>query len=170
VNECIVGLGANLGDPLAAIVAAVDRLARRRDVRLRRCSAIYRSAPVGPAGQPDYLNAAISIGTTLAPAALLAELHRIEHDAGRQRDTRWGARTLDLDLLMVAGVESQTPQLTLPHPHIGERNFVLAPLIDLLGPEYDFRGLRLADWLERAPANRLELTDFALAPDRDATP
>jgi 2-amino-4-hydroxy-6-hydroxymethyldihydropteridine diphosphokinase len=166
VTDCAVGLGANLGDAHATLVEASTQIAALPATRLRGRSSIYRSAPVGPPGQPDYLNAAVTIDTALAPLDLLAELQGIEDRAGRQRSERWGARTLDLDLLIIEGVAMESPRLTLPHPRIRERNFVLRPLIDLLGASYEFEGRSLAAWLAQAPANRLHATRLSLSAGR----
>lgn len=127
-----IGLGANLGDPVAQLEFAFARLAQLPDTRLIARSLLYRSDPVGPPGQPDYCNAVAELDTALAPEALLAALLAIERDAGRVRDgIRWAARLLDLDLLHVDGVRLDTPGLTLPHPHLHARNWVLVPLAAL---------------------------------------
>lgn len=125
-----MALGANLGDPLAALRWARDELARLGTVT--GVSALYRTAPVGgPTGQPDYLNAVLRLETALRPPDLLAALHRLEAEAGRERRERWEARTLDLDLLLCGEEVWDTPDLTLPHPRAWDRAFVLAPLADL---------------------------------------
>lgn len=127
-----VALGSNLGDRAAALGKACDALrALSSDGRLR-CSPLYESAPMGPSDQPDYLNAVCAFTTSLAPQALLAALQRIENAAGRVRPAvRWSARTLDLDLLLYGARRIDTPDLTVPHPGIAERTFVLMPLHDL---------------------------------------
>ena len=127
-----VGLGSNLGDRRRTIDAACAALrALASDERFER-SALYESAPMGPADQPDYLNAVCTFSTALAPHALLAELQRVECAAGRVRPApRWSARTLDLDLLLYGGRTVATADLVVPHPGIAERPFVLRPLIDL---------------------------------------
>jgi 2-amino-4-hydroxy-6-hydroxymethyldihydropteridine diphosphokinase len=95
-------------------------------------SPLYRTAPVGgPAGQPDYLNAVIELQTALPPNQLLTFCRQLEQSAGRRRTVRWGARTLDLDLLIVGDRVLSTPRLTLPHPRLHQRRFVLQPLCDL---------------------------------------
>lgn len=127
-----IGLGANLGAPAVQVAFALTRIAALPDTRLRARSSLYRSDPVGPPGQPDYCNAVAEIETTLPPQALLDALLAIEREAGRVRDgQRWGARRLDLDLLHVEGVTLDTPTLTLPHPHLHERNWVLVPLAEI---------------------------------------
>ncbi|GAA5514558.1 2-amino-4-hydroxy-6-hydroxymethyldihydropteridine pyrophosphokinase [Deinococcus carri] len=129
-GTALIALGANLGEPLAALRQAREELAALGT--LTGVSALYRTSPVGgPPGQPDYLNAAVRLQTALAPADLLAALHGIEARAGRLRRERWEARTLDLDLLLYGELVQDLPGLTLPHPRAWERAFVLAPLADL---------------------------------------
>ncbi|KEF33574.1 2-amino-4-hydroxy-6-hydroxymethyldihydropteridine pyrophosphokinase [Deinococcus sp. RL] len=130
MTAAYVALGANLGDPLAALRWARGEL--RRLGRVTGTSALYRTVPVGgPPGQPDYLNAVLRLETDLPPPALLAALHALEAAAGRERRERWAARPLDLDLLLYGEEVWDTPGLTLPHPRAWERAFVLAPLADL---------------------------------------
>ena len=125
-----VGLGANLGDARAQIAAALGALAQLPQSRLLRASSLYASAPVDAQG-PDYLNAVAELATDLAPLALLHALQAVEAAAGRQRPYRNAPRTLDLDLLLYDGLRLQTPALTLPHPRMHERAFVLLPLAEL---------------------------------------
>ena len=125
-----VGLGANLGDAAAALRQAVQALAHTPGIRLLRTSSLYRSAPVD-AGGPDYLNAVAEIATTLDAHALLAALQAIEQGAGRERPYRNAPRTLDLDLLLYGTQHITTPDLTVPHPRMFERAFVLQPLAEL---------------------------------------
>ncbi|MEM9315484.1 MAG: 2-amino-4-hydroxy-6-hydroxymethyldihydropteridine diphosphokinase [Pseudomonadota bacterium] len=169
MTDCCIGLGANLGDPLAALQAATLGIAALPGTRLLAASPVYRSAPVGPAGQPDYLNACVRVDTALTPLALLERLQALETDAGRVRDQRWGPRTLDLDLLLYGKEERSTERLILPHPRIRERNFVLRPLIDMLGADFRLGDRPLADWLLWAPANRLDRTGLQLLPTQEAT-
>lgn len=127
-----LGLGANLGDPSAQVERAFVRLAALPETRLIARSSLYRSDPVGPAGQPDYCNAVCELDTALSPEGLLDAVLAIEVDSGRVRDgVRWAARTLDIDLLHVDGVSLDTPRLTLPHPHLHQRNWVLLPLVEI---------------------------------------
>ncbi|RMH50122.1 MAG: 2-amino-4-hydroxy-6-hydroxymethyldihydropteridine diphosphokinase [Zetaproteobacteria bacterium] len=129
--EALIALGGNLGDPAATLAAAARRLAAHPDIDLLGCSALYRSRAVGPGAQPDYRNAVVRVATPLSAEALLALLHRIESAFGRQRRIRWGARTLDLDLLAWGGRCCDRPELRLPHPRMMERPFVLWPLLDV---------------------------------------
>lgn len=124
-----VGLGANLGGPAARLRWAFDRLAELAEVEAR--SALYRSAPMGPQDQPDFCNAVCILRTELGPAALMRALLDIEAATGRVRQQKWGARTLDLDLLHVDGIAMQRADLCLPHPGIGLRNFVLVPWAEI---------------------------------------
>lgn len=127
-----VGLGSNLDDPAHQLQRALLALAKLPCTRLLRHSRLYRSAPWGITNQPAFVNAIAELQTLLEPRALLDELLAIERAQGRCRDdTRWGPRTLDLDLLSYADVQSNDLQLTLPHPHLAERAFVLAPWSEL---------------------------------------
>lgn len=125
-----IGIGANLGDAPAAVRTAFDALAALPATRLVQCSALYRSAPVGTDG-PEYFNAVAAIATGLAPLELLAALQQIETAAGRTRPWRWAPRTLDLDLLFYGDEQLDLPTLTVPHPRIFERAFVLLPLAEI---------------------------------------
>lgn len=129
----VIAIGANLGDPQQTVRTAGRRLHRVRGLRAVHLSPLFATAPVGGPAQPDYVNAVAVGRTRLTPASLLAALHRIEDDHGRTREVRWGARTLDLDLVQYGTpatdgeVRSDDPALTLPHPRAHERGFVLAP-------------------------------------------
>lgn len=123
----VLALGANLGDPRAALAAAVAGLSTHPAIEVRAVSGLWRTAPVGGPEQPDYLNAVVVVDTTLAPDALLDAARDLETAAGRRRDVRWGPRTLDVDIIDVDGVRSDDPRLTLPHPRAHERAFVLTP-------------------------------------------
>lgn len=127
MTRAVLGLGANLGDARAALQGAVAGLAGHPAIDLVGVSGLWRTAPVGGPEQPEYLNAAVVVDTSLTAGELLAVGHELESAAGRVRDVRWGPRTLDVDLIDVEGVRSSDPALTLPHPRAGERAFVLAP-------------------------------------------
>jgi len=127
-----IALGANLGDPPAQLNAALHSLRGSPGVEVVATSSFYRTAPLGQPGQADYCNAVCAVDTTLQPEALLDLLQGIETAAGRRRDgTHWGSRLLDLDLLHMEGRVSQTPRLTLPHPELQRRAFVLVPLAEI---------------------------------------
>jgi 2-amino-4-hydroxy-6-hydroxymethyldihydropteridine diphosphokinase len=123
-----VGLGANLGDPPRQLREALARLDAADEVEVTRVSAFYRTPPLGPAGQPWYVNAAARVRTRLGPEELLRLLHRVETDLGRVRGERWGPRIIDLDLLLYNGEVIFAPDLVVPHPEMHRRSFVLAPL------------------------------------------
>jgi len=125
-----VGLGANLGDAPATLKAAVHALAALDQTELVAVSPTYRTAPID-AGGPDYLNAVVQLRTALSPQALLEALQHIENDHGRERPYRNAPRSLDLDLLLYGDQLIDTPSLTVPHPRLHERAFVLVPLADL---------------------------------------
>ncbi|MEO7745269.1 MAG: 2-amino-4-hydroxy-6-hydroxymethyldihydropteridine diphosphokinase [Actinomycetota bacterium] len=133
VTDVVIALGANLGERSATLADAVVALGALEGLELTTTSPVVTTAPVGGPDQPDYLNAVVLARTTLAPAALLAALHAIEAAHGRERVVRWGARTLDLDLVAYGApgdadeVVQDDPALTLPHPRAHERAFVLAP-------------------------------------------
>lgn len=126
-----IGLGSNLGDPPAQIAAALDALAALPSTTLVARSRLYRGAAWGPVTQPDYFNAVAALDTALAPDALMERLLAIERAAGRVRDARWGPRVIDLDLLLHGDCELDSDALTLPHPRLHERPFVLLPLAEL---------------------------------------
>jgi len=129
--NALIGLGGNLGDVRACFMQARDALAGLSGSRLSASSLLYSSPPMGPAGQPDFLNAVIRLTTTLRPEQLLGHMQGIEAQHGRVRGEHWGPRTLDLDLIAHGDAVSDTPELALPHPHMHERIFVLQPLCDV---------------------------------------
>ncbi len=126
-----VGIGSNLAGPQAQVLAAFDELARLPATRLTGRSALYRSAPVGGPPQPDYVNAVARLETRLAAAQLLRELHAIERRRGRERAFANAPRVLDLDLLLYGDAVASGPDVTVPHPRMHERAFVLEPLLEL---------------------------------------
>ena len=126
-----VGLGSNLDGPREHVLRALDELARLPDTRLVRHSGLYRSAPLAHAAQPDFVNAVAQLETALDPRRLLDELSAIEARHGRERPFPNAPRTLDLDLLLYGQTTLVTPDLTLPHPRMHERAFVLEPLAEL---------------------------------------
>lgn len=127
-----LALGSNLADPLHQVRAALDALAALPQTRLLTTSSLYRTPPYGPPDQPDYLNAAVLLETTLAPEALLDLTQRIELEQGRVRkDERWGPRTLDLDIMLFGNLTLNTPRLTVPHYDMHNRAFMLVPLFEI---------------------------------------
>ncbi len=129
--RAFVAFGANLGDPATAFALAVQRLDALPDTRVVAQSALYRSAPVGVAGQPDYINAVIALDTTLAPRPLLEALLAIEHEGGRSRAYHMAPRTVDLDLLLYGDAVIDEAGLQVPHPRMHERAFALVPLAEI---------------------------------------
>lgn len=136
-----VGLGANLGEREAALRTALAAIGQLPCTRVTRVSPLYGSAPVD-AGGPDYLNAVAELSTALAPQALLQALQAIEQAAGRERPYRNAPRTLDLDILWFGDQVIDTPTLTVPHPRMAERAFVLRPLADLAPERVDAAALQ----------------------------
>lgn len=171
-----LALGANLGDPVLQIERALEALTRR-GVRVRRRARTYRSAPVGPAGQPDYLNTAVEVETELEPLALLETVKAVEAELGRDFETeRWGPRVIDIDIALYGDRVVDEPQLRVPHAELTRRRFVLAPLADL-APDLSPPGLpsirRLLEALEDDP-DSVRVLDLASAPlesdDNDTAP
>jgi 2-amino-4-hydroxy-6-hydroxymethyldihydropteridine diphosphokinase len=126
-----IGLGSNLDNPSHQVTSAIAELGDLEETQVIAVSRLYQSAPLGPAGQGDYINAAVAISTELAPDTLLADLQAIENRHGRVRAERWGPRTLDLDILLYGDLILDSPALHIPHPGLASRNFVLLPLADI---------------------------------------
>ena len=141
-----IGLGANLDDPAAQVELAMDELARLPQSRLAARSSLYASAPVGYAEQPDFINAVAALETALSPRALLEAMLGIEHHHHRNRTFRNAPRTLDLDLLLYGEAHFHEENLTLPHPRMHERAFVLLPLLEI-APDLAIPGHGRADLL-----------------------
>jgi len=133
-RQVVVGLGSNLGDRAAYLAAAVARLEANPDIVVEARSSVV-ATPALTQPQPDFLNAAVRLRTTLEPEALLDALLGIEHALGRERRERWGARTIDLDVLWIRGETLRTPRLEVPHPGLLVRAFALYPLVEVLDPE-----------------------------------
>lgn len=152
-----VALGSNLDDPRAQVERAFGELGALGESLLVARSSLYRSRPLGPVEQPDFVNAVAGILTRLGPAALLAELKALEQRLGREKPVvRWGPRRIDLDLLVHGSARIDQPGLTVPHPGIPERAFVLAPLAEI-APDLDVPGLgKVSSLLARLPAPELE--------------
>ena len=135
MSLCYIGIGSNvsgiLGSPLETVCQAVELVNQLQQVRVVSQSKWYGSKAVGPGSQLDYVNGVILVETRLTPLDLLGELQTIEKSSGRVRNERWGPRTLDLDILFFGDTEIHEPSLTLPHPRIMERPFVVFPLHDL---------------------------------------
>lgn len=131
-HTAIIGLGANIENPLNQIKEAIDFLKKSDLVKVKMVSSLYGSKPVGPQDQPDFVNAVISLETELEPHDLLDYLQSIEQLHKRVRKQHWGPRTLDLDILYIDNAEIHTDRLTVPHPEILNRAFVVIPLLEIL--------------------------------------
>jgi 2-amino-4-hydroxy-6-hydroxymethyldihydropteridine diphosphokinase len=152
-----LGLGSNLDHPVDRIRSAREAIGNLSGVDELGFSALYRSAPMGPQDQPDYINAVMAIETTLAPLALLDALQAIETRQGRVRhpNQRWGARTLDIDILLYGSETRASERLSLPHPGLAQREFVLYPLMEI-APDLEIPGKgRLADLVQQCPRRGL---------------
>lgn len=142
--EAALGLGGNLGDPVAAFAAALGSLRAHEAVELTAISSVYRTPPWGRLDQPDFLNMAALVETSLKPQDLLALCLRLEREAGRERRERWGPRTLDIDILTYGDRTIDEPGLTVPHPRLSERAFALVPLAQI-APALVLENKRLAE-------------------------
>jgi 2-amino-4-hydroxy-6-hydroxymethyldihydropteridine diphosphokinase len=131
VHRSYLALGSNIGDRVEYLQHAVDVLAARRDTTVVAISKVYATAPVGGPEQDEYLNAVVAIDTTCGPHELLDLAHEIEQSVNRVRTVRWGPRTLDVDVLLFDDVVLDDPNITIPHPRMWERDFVLVPLRDV---------------------------------------
>jgi 2-amino-4-hydroxy-6-hydroxymethyldihydropteridine diphosphokinase len=163
MTPAYIALGSNLCRPQSQLNKAVAALKLLPDTALARVSSVYRSAAVGPGPQPDYLNAVVLLATTLSPLALLHAMQQIEQEQGRVRDVRWGPRTLDLDLLLYGDLKITSLKLTVPHPRMQQRNFVLHPLreisdTNLVLPD----GSDLDTLLQQCPGDGLVKTRYQL--------
>jgi 2-amino-4-hydroxy-6-hydroxymethyldihydropteridine diphosphokinase len=130
-QRCFIALGANLGDPVATVNAAIIALRGLPQTEFIAASSLYRTAPVGLKHQPDFINAVVELTAVSSAPTFLESLFSIEARFGRQRSVKNAPRTLDLDLLLYGDVTSDDPQLTLPHPRLHQRAFVLAPLAEI---------------------------------------
>jgi 2-amino-4-hydroxy-6-hydroxymethyldihydropteridine diphosphokinase len=162
LSQSVLALGANLGDPLAALQAAVDALGGAGKVLA--VSGVYQTAPVGGPPQPDYLNAVLLLETALTPTELLAFAHAVESGAGRERQERWGPRTLDIDVIAYDDLVSADPSLTLPHPRAHERGFVLVPWAEIASDAALPGHGRIVDLLDKVDTSDVRrLDDVALS-------
>lgn len=151
-----IGLGSNLNNPAKQIKLARTALVSIADIKELAFSSLYHSPPMGPQNQPDYLNAVMAVETHLPPINLLRCLQNIENEQGRiRKGERWGARTLDLDLLIYNDRQIETSELTVPHPGLAERAFVLYPLAEI-APYLSVPGKSyIADLIAKCPLNGL---------------
>jgi 2-amino-4-hydroxy-6-hydroxymethyldihydropteridine diphosphokinase len=159
VAEAFIALGGNVGDVRATFDQAISLLCDDNAIRLTARSSDYRTPPWGFTEQPPFTNAVIAVSTTLAPHALLARAQACERalgrDRARAREQRWGPRPIDLDLLAYDDVVLNDATLTLPHPHMFERAFVLVPLAEI-APDRVIAGIRVSDALKRVDTASIE--------------
>jgi len=159
VSNAVLSVGSNVGDRLAYLRSALDRMRPCVDA----VSPVYETPPWGPVSQPDYLNAVIlASDDTADPPGWLARAHAAEDAAGRVRDQRWGPRTLDVDVIAVDDIELSDPDLTLPHPRAAERAFVLVPWL-AVDPEARLAGGSVADLVAQLPPS--EISAVRMRPD-----
>lgn len=156
--DALIGLGSNMGDKAANIARAVALLTEPGDIRLVAASRLYRTAPWGVEDQDWFVNAAIAVATDLPPHALLARCLGVEDAMKRIRHERWGPRIIDVDVLAYRDCVIETPDLTLPHPRIAERAFVLVPLADI-APDAEIAGHTVREWLSRREATDVVVYD-----------
>jgi 2-amino-4-hydroxy-6-hydroxymethyldihydropteridine diphosphokinase len=149
--DVYIGLGSNLHKPLEQAQQAILELSQHRLLSGVKASPLYSSKPVGPQDQPDYVNAVVYFTTQLGPHDLLDLLQNIEQEHGRERKRHWGERTLDLDLLCYGTAQIHTPRLTVPHPYMLERSFVLYPLYDLAPDMMLYNGTSLKQHIKQVP-------------------
>lgn len=153
-----IGLGSNLSSPVQQVLEGRLEISALTGVTETAFSSLYRSSPMGPQDQPDYVNAVMAVHTTLTASTLLHSLQAIEDRHHRVRLERWGARTLDLDLLLFGNQQIHDPELTVPHPGIARRAFVLYPLGEIAEPSLSIPGLgMLQDLMLKCPPNDLEI-------------
>jgi 2-amino-4-hydroxy-6-hydroxymethyldihydropteridine diphosphokinase len=145
VVTAYLGLGSNLGDRLANLQAAVDRLVSEDGVAVEASSRVWETQPVGGPPQPEYLNAVVRVRTDRAPRELLEACARVEDALGRVRRERWGPRTIDVDVLLFDDLVVDEVDLTVPHPRLAERSFVVLPLLELDADAALPDGTRLVD-------------------------
>lgn len=155
-KDAFVGLGSNMADPSTQLAGAVARLAALPKTKLVAQSAFYRSKPVGPQDQPDFVNGAVWLRTEFTPLELLDQLQSIEQAHGRERIQHWGPRTLDLDLLLYGDEAIASERLTVPHAELANRDFVLQPLLDLDPERVLPDGRSLGKLMQQCPDNNLQ--------------
>ncbi|MDD4601964.1 2-amino-4-hydroxy-6-hydroxymethyldihydropteridine pyrophosphokinase [bioreactor metagenome] len=144
----VLGLGSNIGDREVNISTAIKMLKETNRITVLKTSALYRSEPVGVKEQPEFLNAVLCIETSLTPYELLTVCNDVEHRMGRIRARKWGPRNIDIDILMYNDVVLNSAALNLPHPRLHERNFVLVPLLDVMGSLPIYKGLNTEELIK----------------------
>lgn len=162
MTAVVIALGSNLGDRVANLRAAVQRLGDER-ITVTARSSVWETAPI-PADQPGFLNAVVTAETDLSPEHLLAALKRVEHALGRRPERRWGPRPVDLDILFYGDESVHTSALVIPHPGIAQRAFVLAPLSEVLPGSLPLLGKTAIQLLTAVGHEGLARTGFTLEP------
>ena len=161
--SCYIGLGSNLNQPADQLRAACAGLQAIPKSNLICASSVYRTSPVGKLDQPDFLNAAVKLDTELSVLSLFDTLQEIEKIQGRIRSERWGARNIDIDILLFGDKTLSNPRLTIPHPRLHLRMFVLTPLVEICGPSMRLpSGFLLKQVIENCPSGRVEKTNIRL--------
>ncbi len=161
VHSVLIGLGGNVGDVVQAMQRALNAIHSNLNCEVRSVSKVYRTPPWGITEQAWFFNACAEVATTLEPDQILDLLLTIEIAQGRVRDERWGPRTLDLDIIAYDDLRLSTDRLTLPHPRLTERAFVLVPLMDIC-PDREIDGVRIKDYAANLETGDVQLTDKVL--------
>lgn len=161
MKKAVLSLGSNLGDREETLKNAVRRIDGIEGVRVTAVSGVYETDPWGGIEQPDYLNVCVEVETLLSPERLLSEMQRIENEAHRTREIRWGARTLDVDIIVYEGEKRETETLILPHPRFKTRAFVLRPLCDIY-PELNALGEKFPHYSDCGDPLEVRETDISL--------
>ena len=160
--KAFIGVGSNLADPLYQVLDVIPRLAQLRDTELLTCSSLYQTEPVGDIEQEDFINAVACLHTSLRPMDLLLELQAIEHAfyRNREKEQKWGPRTMDLDILLYGNLHQHDSHLTIPHPEMQNRLFVLLPLREIASDLY-IPGLGSLDYMiKQAPKLGIKKLDL----------
>lgn len=156
-----IGMGGNVGDVATAMQWALQAIGADAGCRLISVSPVYRTAPWGLVNQPDFLNCCVSLHTSMTPLAFLDCVQQVEKAGGRVRDIRWGPRTLDIDVLTFGAMDISNERLTVPHPRMLERAFVMVPLADI-APDVVVAGAKVAQYAAGFDRDGITETDIAL--------
>ncbi|MEO0910723.1 MAG: 2-amino-4-hydroxy-6-hydroxymethyldihydropteridine diphosphokinase [Pseudomonadota bacterium] len=160
-TKAYIGLGGNVGDVAQHMREAIQILSKNDAIELVSVSSVYKTPPWGITDQDWFLNACVGVSTTLNPRQLLEACQSIEKELKRERDIRWGPRTIDLDILIYGGLEIKEEGLEIPHPRTSERAFVLKPLADI-APEIVLDGKKVLQWLNEVDQSEIQLVEIEL--------
>lgn len=155
MNKVYLSLGSNMGDRKKYLKKAIDSLDKIDNIQLCKISSFYETPPWGKKDQNSFINICIEIDTSLQPLALLKKLNEIEQALNRQRSVRWGPRTIDIDILLFEDIITKSEQLTIPHPHIEERGFVIVPLYEL-NPNLMINGKRIEEIMKKLDISEIK--------------